>query len=88
MKPTVVGKQLTVLCIVLRLRFSSKKNGLLETGQSQILTMKSRTLGEEREEEERPEEGRGRQGEGVQGKSSHNLGGWPVWSGPALRTGR
>lgn len=59
MQLAVVGRQLTVLCVVLRLRISNKKSGLLETVQLYILAMKSRTLGKW-EEREKPERKTGR----------------------------
>ena len=59
MKLAVVGKQLTVLCIVLRFRFSSKKNGLLESGQLYVYAGKVGHREKERKKErdrEREEE--------------------------------
>lgn len=67
MELAVVGKQLTMLCLVLRLRSSSEKDGLLETGQLSILAMERRTLGKEKREGE--EEGPG--GERETGEEGH-----------------
>ena len=79
MKLAVVGKQLTVLCIVLRFRFSSKKNGLLESGQLYVYAGKVGHW----------VRGGGRTGRGEkEGERKGHRGVWPVWSGPALRTGQ
>lgn len=88
MKLAVIGKQLTVLCIVLRLRFSGEKDGLLETGQLSILQWKGKHWVKRRERERRRgQTGKGRQGEkGRKGSPLIIRGGWQVWSGPALKT--